>query len=178
MKLVKTLVLLFVAVLVAEWQASGDSMSASEVLHVLRPDHATVLEGATLSLVLETAISSATSRSGDVVVARLTEDIRVGEEVVVPAGTEVRGLVTAVVASGRAGGHARLAFDFDRLVLRNQEHSIGTRPVDITAASRQEGDAVIGMGMGTGVVLTNEDREVELDTGTVVTVRLTRETRL
>jgi hypothetical protein len=176
-KLVKMLLLLFLAVLVAEWQSFGDSMSAGEVLRFLRADHATVLEGATLSLVLETAISSATSRSGDLVVARLAEDIRVGDEVVVPAGTEVRGLVTAVLASGRAGGHARVAFDFDRLVLRNQEHSIGTRPVDITAASH-EGDAVIGMGVGTGVVLTNEDREVELDTGTVVTVRLTRETRL
>jgi len=55
--------------------------------------------------------------------------------VVVPAGTEVRGLVTAAVASGRVKGLARLAFDFDTLVLKGKEHSVGTWPLDITAAN-------------------------------------------
>lgn len=199
------------AVLLAGCQASSDSTSAKEgkrsggLARVLRPDPVTVPEGATLPLVLETAISSATSRSGDRVVARLAEDVMVGEKVVVPAGTEVRGQVTAAVPSGRVKGHARLAFDFDTLVLKGKEHSIGARPVDVTAANSHKRDAVItGIGVGagaivggivdgkkgagigallggatgTGVVLTNKGKEVELGTGTRVTVRLTRETRL
>jgi hypothetical protein len=159
----------------------------------------------TLPLVLETAISSATSRSGDLVVARVAEDVRVGEKVVVPAGSEVRGRVTAAVPSGRVKGDARLAFDFDTLVLKGKEHPIGTRPVDITAGDSHKRDAVIigagagagaiigaiakggkgaaigtliGGAAGTGVVLTNKGKEVELGTGSHVTVRLTRETRL
>jgi hypothetical protein len=152
----------------------------------------------TFPLVLETALSSATSRSGDRVVARLAEDVRVAEKVVA-AGTEVRGLVTAA-ASAREGV-ARLAFDFDALVLQGREHSIGTSPVGIGAADRQSDAVMIGsgfgaaiaagiaaaksravigspLGRGTGILLTNTGREVELGAGTRVTVELTRETSL
>ena len=199
------------AALLAGCQASSNSTSANEgkrsggILTVLRPDPITVPEGATFPLVLETAISSATSRAGDLVVARLVEDIKVGEKVVAPSGSEVRGRVTAAVPSGRVKGNARLAFDFDTLVLEGKEHSIGTRPVDITAANSHKRDAVIigggagagaiigaiadggkgaaiggliGGATGTGVVLTTKGKEVTLGTGTRVTVRLTRETRL
>ena len=159
----------------------------------------------TFPLDLETAMSSATSRTGDLIVARLAEDIRVGEKVVVPSGSEVRGRVTSAVASGRVKTRASLAFDFDTLILRGKEHSIGTRPVDITARDTHKKDAatigigagagaiigaiakggkgaaigtLIGGAAGTGVVLTNTGKEVELGTGSRVTVRLTREMRL
>jgi hypothetical protein len=211
MRCLNAILVLFSAVLLAGCQAPSDSTSAKEgkrsggIVRVLKPDPITIPEGATLPLVLETAISSATSRSGDLVVARLAEDVRVGEKVVVPAGTEVRGLVTAAVPSGRVKGDARLAFDFDTLVLKGKEYSIGTRPVDITAANSHKRDAAIigggagagaiigaiakggkgaaigaaiGGATGTGVVLTTKGKEVELGTGTSVTVRLTRETRL
>ena len=137
--------------------------------------------------------------------ARLAEDVRVGEKVVVPSGSEVRGRVTAAVPSGRVKTRARLAFDFDTLVLEGKEHSIGTRPLDITAGDTHKKDAatigigagagaiigaiadggkgaaigtLIGGAAGTGVVLTNTGKEVELGSGTRVTVRLTREARL
>jgi len=199
------------AALLAGCQAGSNSTSANEgkrpggILSVLRPDPVTIPEGAELPLILETAMSSATSRAGDRVVARLADDVRVGEKVVVPAGTEVRGLVTAAVPSGRVKTRARLAFDFDTLVLDGKEHPIGTRPVDITARDTHKKDALtigigagagaiigaianggkgaaigtlIGGGAGTGVVLTNTGNEVRLGTGARVTLRLTRETRL
>ena len=211
MKRLDAIPVLFTAVLLAGCQASSNSTSATAgkpsggILQVLRPNPITVPEGTTFPLVLETAISSATSRSGDVVVARLAEDIKVGEKVVVPSGSEVRGRVTAAVPSGRVKGDARLAFDFDTLVLKGKEHPIGTRPVDITAANSHKRDAVIigggagagaiigaiakggkgaaiggliGGATGTGVVLVTKGKEVALGTGTRVTVRLTRETRL
>lgn len=218
MRRLDAILVLFSAVLLAGCQASSDSASAKGdstgakerkgsggILRALRPDPITVPEGATLPLVLETAISSATSRSGDRVVARLAEDVRVGEKVVVPSGSEVRGRVTAAVPSGRVKTRARLAFDFDTLVLGGKEHSIGTGPIDITAGSTHKKDAatigigagagavigaiakgkkgaaiggLIGGAAGTGVMLTNTGKEVELGTGSRVTVRLTRETRL
>jgi hypothetical protein len=206
-------------VVLAGCHALGDSTSSKEgssnegeggkepggLPRALRPDPIIVPEGATLPLVLETAISSATSESGDRVVARLVEDIRVGEKVVVRAGSEVHGRVTAAVPSGRVKTRARLAFDFDTLVLQGKEHSIGTGPIDITAGDTHNRDAatigigagagaivgaivdgkkgagigaLIGGAAGTGVVLTKTGKEVELGTGTRVTVRLTRETRL
>ena len=111
-------------------------------------------EGATLSLVLETSLSSETSGSGDRVVARLAEDVRVGEKVVVPSGTEVRGRVTAAVPSGRVKTRARLAFAFDTLVLDGEEHAIGTRAIDITAGDTHKKDAAtIGIGAGAGAIV-------------------------
>jgi hypothetical protein len=211
MRRLEVIPVLLSAVLLTGCQALSDSTSAKEgkpsggVLSALRPAPVTVPEGATLPLVLETAISSATSSSGDIVVARLAEDVRVGEKVVVPAGAEVRGRVTAAVPSGRVKGDARLAFDFDTIVLEGKEHSIGTRPIDITAANSHKRDAVIiaggagagavigaiakggkgaaigtliGGAAGTGVVLTNKGKDVDLGTGARVTVRLTREARL
>lgn len=222
MRRFNAVLVLFSAVLLAGGQAASASASATEgktsaktsangakgsggILRILRPDPMTVPEGAMLSLVLEKAISSSRSRSGGLVVATLTEGVRVGEKVVVPAGAEVRGQVTAAVPSGRVNGLARLAFDFDTLILKGQEHSIGTRPVDITSENSHKRDAeiigggagagaiigaianggkgaaigaIIGGVTGTGVVLTNKGQEVELGTGTRYTVRLTREARL
>jgi hypothetical protein len=202
---------LLTAALLAGCQASSDSTSPNDgkksggILSVLRPSPVTIPEGATLPLVLETAISSATSRSGDLVVARVAEDIKVGEKVVVPSGSEVRGRVTSAVPSGRTKTRARLAFDLDTLVLDGKEHAIGTRPIDITAGDTHKKDAatigigagagaiigaianggkgagigaLIGGAAGTGVVLVNTGKEVELGSGTRVTVKLTRETRL
>lgn len=204
------LALLSVAVLAA-CQAGSDSPGANgetgpgASLRAAKPNAITLPDGATLPLVLETAISSETSRSGDVVVARLAEDIRVGEKVVVPAGSAVRGRITAAVPSGRVKTRARLAFNFDTLVLKGGEHSIGTGPLDITAGDTHNKDAatvgigagagaivgaivdgkkgagigaLIGGAAGTGVVLTNTGKEVELGSGTRVTVRLTKEAHL
>ncbi len=210
MRRLDAVLILCSAGLLAGCQASGDSpipngTRSGGILSLLRPDPITVPEGTTLPLVLETAMSSATSRSGDRVVARLTQDVRVGEKVVVPAGSEVRGRVTAAVPSGRVKTRARLAFDFDTLVLEGKEHSIGTGPVDITAGDTHNRDAatigigagagaivgaiakggkgagvgaLIGGAAGTGVVLADKGKEVALASGTRVAVRLTRETRL
>ncbi len=211
MRRLGAILILLSAGLLAGCQALGDSTNASEgkrsggLLSVLKPALITVPEGTTFPLVLETGISSATSRSGDLVVARLAEDIKVGEKVVVPSGSEIRGRVTAAVPSGRTKTRARLAFDFDTLVLEGKEHPVATRAVDITARDTHKKDAatigigagagaiigaianggkgaaigtLIGGAAGTGVVLTNTGKEVELGTGSRVTVRLTREASL
>ena len=173
-----------------EGKQANESKQPGGLLSAFRPAEPVVVpEGATLSLVLETSMSSETSRAGDRVVARLAEDVRVGEKVVVPAGSEVRGRVTAAVPSGRVKTRARLAFDFDTLVLDGKEHAIGTRAIDITAGDTHKKDAatigigagagaivgaianggkgaaigtLIGGAAGTGVVLANTGKEVEL----------------
>ena len=211
MKRLDAILMLCSSVLLAGCQASGDSAgtNAGKRTGTTRvaptPAPVTVPEGATLALVLQTAISSATSRSGDLVVARLTEDVRVGDKVVAPAGSEVRGQVAAAVPSGRVKSRARLAFAFDTLVVAGQTHAIGSSPIDITAGDTHKKDAatigigagagaivggiaggkkgagigaLIGGAAGTGVVLTNTGKEVELATGSRVTVKLTRDARL
>src|SRR5262245_41762896 len=112
------------AVVSAGCQASTDSASSSSDARKpsssTRPAAARVqatpappvqlVEGTVLPLRLETGLSSATSRAGELIVARLSEDVRVGEKVVLKEGTEVRGHVTEAVPSGRVKGRAQLGF--------------------------------------------------------------------
>jgi hypothetical protein len=184
---------------------ANESKRPGGLASVFKPVPVVVPEGSTLSLVLETPMSSETSRAGDRVIAKLAEDVRVGEKVVVPAGSEIRGRVTEAVPSGRVKTRARLAFDFDTLVLQGKEHAIGTRAIDITAGDTHKKDAatigigagagaivgaianggkgaaigtLVGGAAGTGVVLANTGKEVHLAAGSRLTVRLTSEARL
>jgi hypothetical protein len=204
------------AVLLAGCQAAPDSGTPSDkpskspakdggLLSALKPPPLIVPEDTTLHLVLETALSSATSKQGDLVVGKLADDVKVGEKVVLPEGTELKGQVTAAVPSGRVKGLARLAFDFDRILLKGTEHPIETRAIDITADNTHKRDAaiigggtaggaiigavtggkkgagigaLIGAATGTGVVLTNKGKEVKIPSGTQLGVKLTREAHL
>lgn len=185
--------------------AAGKGGTGGGILRALKPEPVIVPEGTTLALVLESTISSATNRQGDLVVAKLAEDVKVADKVLLPAGSEVRGRVTAAEPSGKVKGKARLAFDFDQVVVKGKEQPIETRTVDITAPGTHKRDAAIvgggaaggaligaiaggkkgagigallGAGAGTGVVLTNKGKEVEVPSGSRISVKLTREARL
>lgn len=175
------------------------------VLAAFKPQPVVLPEGTTLHLVLETAVSSATNRQGDPVLARVADDTRVGEKVVLAAGTEIRGQVVAAVPSGRVKGLARLAIDFDRLVVKGKEHPIEAQAIDITADNTHKRDAeiiggstagglligalaggkkgagigaLVGAGAGGGVVLTNKGKEVQIPSGSHFGVKLQRDALL
>jgi hypothetical protein len=162
-------------------------------------------EGTVLQARLETSLSSATSKEGDAILARLAEDVKVGEKVVLKEGTEVRGRVVAAVASGRVKGRAHLAIDFDRIVVNGKEHEAALRAVDITAESSKGKDAkiigggagagliigaiadgkkgaligtAIGAAAGTGAALATKGKEVELPSGMTLHLKVEKETRL
>jgi hypothetical protein len=169
------------------------------------PESIVVPEGTAVTMTLETTASSATSHEGDTVVAKLTESIRIGDRVVVPSGSEVRGRVTAAIPSGRVKGRARLALSFDSIVIRGREVPIEAEPIDITAKSAKKRDAaivgggagagaiiggiinggkgaavgaLIGAGAGGGAVLATKGYEVQLPSGTALTVHLTQPARV
>lgn len=173
---------------------------AGLVEKLLAPAKVSVPEGTALPLVLETSVSSAANTEGDSVVAKLADDLRVGEKVVAPAGSEVKGRVTAAVRSGKVKGRARLAFAFDTLVVKGKRVEIATTAVDITAENTKKKDATIiggataggailgaiidgkkgaaigagvGAAGGTGTVLATRGKEVELRSGQSLTVKLT-----
>jgi hypothetical protein len=154
---------------------------------------------------LETTVSTATARPGDVVEARLLEPVRRGERVLVPEGAEVRGKVVTAVRSGKVKGRARLVVDFDRLTVGGRAHEIEASPIDITAADSKKKDAAIigggaaggaiiggiakggkgaaiggllGGAAGTGTVLATRGKEVVLEAGARVQVKLAREVSL
>jgi hypothetical protein len=169
------------------------------------PPPVVVPAGTELQLELATSHSSATSQEGDVVVARLASPVKAQDRVVLAAGTEVRGRVTAAVPSGRVKGRARLAVAFDRVVVAGRERAIDAAGIDVTADSSKKRDAAIiggsagagaiigaiakggkgaavgaavGGAAGTGAVLATKGKEVELPAGTAIQSRLESELRL
>lgn len=184
---------------------TGEADGGGGILKIFKPEPLILPEGTELPLVFESSASSATSKRGDLVVAKLASDVRAGEKVVLPEGTEVRGRVSAAVPSGRVKGLARLAIDFDTLVLKGKEHAVETRTIDITAEKTHKKDAAIigggtaggaiigaiaggkkgaavgaavGAGAGTGTVLATKGKEVTLPAGTQRTIKLTKDARL
>jgi hypothetical protein len=162
-------------------------------------------EGSTLPVALATSLSSSTNKAGDTVLGKLVSDVTSDGQVLAPAGSELRGRVTAAVDSGRVKGRARLAFAFDTLVVDGQPYSIVARPTDITAENTHKKDAaiigggavaggiigaiadgkggagkgaLIGGAAGTGVVLATKGKQVSLPAGTQINVKLTAPARL
>lgn len=183
--------------------ASGGGLGG--IIKALKPEPVVLPAGTELPLVFDTTVSSATNQPGDSVAAKLASEVRVGEKLVLPAGSEVRGKVTTAVSSGRVKGRARLGVAFDTLVYDGKDYVIATEPIDITAPKTHKKDAEIigggaaagaiigaiaggkkgaligtgvGGGAGTGAVLATKGKEVTLPAGTTRTVTLTSETRL
>ena len=117
-----------------------------------------------------------------------------------PAGTDVRGVVTGVQRSAKVKGRASLAFRFTSLAVDDEAYDIRTSSVARQAQGTKRKDATkigigagagaliggivgggkgaavgtaVGAGTGTGVVLATRGDEVRLAAGTPLTVTLT-----
>jgi hypothetical protein len=155
-----------------------------------------------IGLQLESSVSSETARLEDEVVARVTRDVRVGDQVAIPAGSKAHGEVTMVDRGARLRERARLGVRFTSIVLAD-----GTRlPID-TEPIYREGDSVrnenaakigggaiggaiiggilggakgaaiggsIGAGAGTAATVAGGRNAATLPSGTPVTVRIER----
>jgi hypothetical protein len=155
-----------------------------------------------IGLQLETAVSSEQARVEDQVLGRVTRDVRVGDRVVIPAGSRAEGEVTTVERGGKVRDRARLGIRFTSIVLAD-----GTRVPITTETLYREGDspggestakigggaiggaiiggilggakgAIIGgsagAGAGTAVVMAGGRNPASFPAGTPVTVRITQ----
>jgi hypothetical protein len=181
-------------------EAAPAGAGGGETRRAEAPQPVTLPKGTALPLVFQTAVSSANSRSGDLVVAKLASEVRAGGKVVLPARAELRGRVVTAVPSGRVKGRARLAVSFDRVVVDGVERLIETSTIDVTAEGTGKRDAkiiggstgagvvigaiaggkkgavvggVVGAGAGTGAVLATKGKEVSFPAGYRRTIRLT-----
>ena len=155
--------------------------------------------GTTLPLELTSSIASDVSEVEDPVRAMLRTAVTVAGQEVLPAGTEVAGYVTEAERAGRVKGRARLAFRFTSLRHDDERMSLRTEPIVQEAEATKGEDAtkigigagagavigavvggksgaakgaVIGGAAGTGVVVATRGKEVRLEPGTDIPVRL------
>jgi hypothetical protein len=110
--------------------------------------------GTQLALVLESSLSSATSRPGQQVTARVERATSADGRVVLPGGSLLKGRVTEAEGAGRVSGRARLAVAFDHIVVRGQSYPVATSAIDVRAPAGTKRDAeIIGGGTAAGAVL-------------------------
>ena len=159
----------------------------------------TLPAGTELPLKLESALASDTSAVEDPVRASLRHSVVRDEVTVLPAGTNLRGVVTGVQRSAKVKGRASLAFRFTSLAVDDESYDIRTSSVAREAAGTKKKDATkigigagagaiiggiagggkgaaigaaVGGGAGTGMVMATRGEEVRLAAGTPVTVTL------
>lgn len=149
-----------------------------------------------MSVRVLSTLASNSSKVEDTVRGSLSRPVVVDGATALPSGTQVTGSVTEANESGRVKGRASLAFRFDRLELNGESMRIQTGSIRREAAADRKGDltkggigagvgaivgGVIGGGKGaavgaaaggSGAVLATKGKEVEIPSGTVVTVRL------
>jgi hypothetical protein len=108
-----------------------------------------------VGLQIDTAISSDRAKVEDAVKARVTRDVKVHDQVAIPAGARAEGSVTLVDKGGRLKDQARLGIRFHTIVLAD-----GTRLPINTETIYRDGDsparesaAKIGGGAVGGAVL-------------------------
>ena len=175
----------------------GNSVSVAATESAYR--HVTIPAGTSLPLALTTAVSSDSSAVEDAVAAELTRPITIDGRDVLPAGTRLTGIVTAVDDSDRVKGRASIAFRFTSLSTSGTQYDVQSAPVSHRAPATKGEDAVkigigagagaviggllggkdgaakgaaVGGGAGTGVVLATKGREVRLGPGADVTTQL------
>jgi hypothetical protein len=158
----------------------------------------TLPEGTKLVVRLDSAVGSDTSRVEDAVEATLTDAVEVDGIDVLPAGSIVRGEVSAAQPAGKVKGRARLALRFTSISVpgRDERSAILARSDMMAPATKREDAAKIGIpaaggaiiggiiggkkgavigtavggGGGTAVVLATAGEEIRLARGAVLTL--------
>ena len=155
--------------------------------------------GTSLEIVLETPVSSATSKPEDAVRGHVARAVAVGGMTTIPEGAAISGTVVAANPSGKVKGLASITLGFNRVVVAKTPYTILTAKIVREAAATKGKDAkkvaigagagaviggiagggkgaaigtAVGGGTGAGVVMATKGNEVSLDAGTTVQTTL------
>jgi len=156
----------------------------------------TVPSGTELDVRLERALSSDTNAVEDRFEATTVVDLREGSRIVIPSGSRVRGVVTAVRDAGRVERKGELELSFDQLTVNGRNYPIrGTVTQALESGGYKEDAEKIGAGAavgaviggilggvkgaitgiligGGGVVAATQGEDVTLPAGTILRMRL------
>jgi hypothetical protein len=157
----------------------------------------TVPAGTKISVRLAEPVGSATNRVGDAVEATLANPVTIAGVQALPAGSPVRGEVTAVQQSGKVKGRASLELTFTNVTARGESYPLDARFAMVAPSTKNHdidkvaipaaGGAIIGAivgggkgaavgaavggGAGTAAVLMTKGKEVGLAKGAELAVK-------
>jgi hypothetical protein len=110
--------------------------------------------GAEMDVRLQTALSSATAQPEQRFEATTAVDLRSENgEVLIPAGSVVRGVVSDVKKAGRVERGASLTLAFDQITVRGRNHPIRATVAPFEGEGVKGDAAKIGTGAGVGAII-------------------------
>ncbi|MGH8458456.1 MAG: BON domain-containing protein, partial [Nevskiales bacterium] len=86
------------------------------------PPPVTIEAGTRLSIRMLDSVDTSRNQLGDTFRATLNAPLVVGEQVVVPAGTEVEGLIAEMKSAGRFAGRSELALELSQLIINGKSY--------------------------------------------------------
>jgi hypothetical protein len=152
--------------------------------------------GQELDVRLQDTLNSGRNQVEDRFLATTVVDLEVDGRVVIPAGSEVRGVVSAVDPAGRLDRTGRMTLSFDQITIKGQTYLMRGMVIQAIESSGIRGEAGrIGAGAGVGaiiggilggvrgalagiliggggVIAATEGKDVELPAGTILRLRL------
>jgi hypothetical protein len=158
--------------------------------------------GTELDVRLERALSSDTANVEDRFEATTVVDLRENGRVLIPAGSRVRGVVTAVKNAGRVERKGELQLSFDQITVNGRNYPIrGTVTEALESGGYKDDAEKIGTGAavgailggilggvkgaitgiligGGGVVAATEGEDVNLPAGTILRMRLDQDVNI
>jgi TolA-binding protein len=175
-------------------RASADTATATRRDREVH--ESTIPVGTEIDVRLQDALSSGRNQVEDRFVGTTVVDLQLGERVVIPAGSEVRGVVTAVEEAGRLDRKGSLTLAFDSITVNGREREIRGIVTDAIESEGIRGEvgkiggaagvgAIIGGILGGvkgaitgiligggGMIAATEGKDVELEPGAILRVRL------
>jgi len=152
--------------------------------------------GTEIDVRLQNTLNSGTNQVEDRFEATTLVDVVVSGRVIIPAGSLMRGVVTAVEPATRTNRTARLTISFDQVTVNGQPYAIRGTVTEAIEGSGVKGEATrIGAGAGVGAIIggilggvkgalagvliggggtiaATEGKEVQVPQGSVLRVRL------
>lgn len=159
-------------------------------------DRGVVPVGQEMDVRLQTPLSSETAMREQRFEATTAVDLMQGDRVLIPAGSTVRGVVSNVEKAGNIDRSGSLALAFDQIVINGREYPMRAMATQVfeSRGVLDEGrtvgtagavgavvggiigglkGALIGAAVGSGgVIAATEGKDVELDPGTIIRIRL------
>jgi len=123
-----------------------------------RYENFTVSTGTSIRVTLDQQLSTRTSQVGDLFTTTVASDVMADNGVAIPAGSQIRGRVTAVQKSGQPGQAAVLKIAFDEVTVDGATYPVALTVAEATPTSKSRsstGEKVgrIGIGAAAGAIL-------------------------
>jgi hypothetical protein len=134
-------------------RAQGQKVAATPVLDEPRGRAWTVPVGTEIDVRLQTPLNSGTAKVEDRFETTTVLDFTMGRDVVIPAGSIMRGFVSSVRAAGRLDRRGSLTLSFDELRIGNTTHRLRASVTQAIDAKVGEDATRIGAGAAVGAII-------------------------